>query len=433
MRISSSFTYQTGAAGINRQQNTLFELQKQLNSLKRINSPSDDPVAAARVLDTKQSDSRNAQFIENTKAVDSALQFSDNALQTVSDIMTQMKEMVVRAGNPAFKDTDLKIISGEFDGKMEELIGVLNITDGQGNYLFSGTKTSTPPYTIEGSRPYGADTVIRYNGNDGQKSVQTGTARQIAITDPGSATFGTGSTAGRDSGNIFDTMLRFGEMLKQGRDGLNPKEDLVKLNNKGISVTLKVADSIPNITNTTAAAAFEDLKDAFGQGGVSINLPLGMNDTTTLPTLPAPYNANFQVVYDGKVGEYRIRTTGPDDEDTGLTLKFENLPGGLLPEQEYVTLKSYTLEAAQVMKGVDKAHERSLSTLAAVGSRRLEVEQSRDLGEDLNLVYKKSISDLEDLNIAEASTSLVMAKTALEASQLSFSKVSSLSLFNYIS
>jgi flagellar hook-associated protein 3 FlgL len=85
------------------------------------------------------------------------------------------------------------------------------------------------------------------------------------------------------------------------------------------------------------------------------------------------------------------------------------------------------------MKGVDKAHERSLSTLAAVGSRRLEVEQSRDLGEDLNLVYKKSISDLEDLNIAEASTSLVMAKTALEASQLSFSKVSSLSLFNYIS
>ena len=429
MRISSSFTYQTGAAGINRQQNTLFELQKQLNSLKRINSPSDDPVAAARVLDTKQSDSRNAQFIENTKAVDSALQFSDNALQTVSDIMTQMKEMVVRAGNPAFKDTDLKIISGEFDGKMEELIGVLNITDGQGNYLFSGTKTSTPPYTIEGSRPYGADTVIRYNGNDGQKSVQTGTARQIAITDPGSATFGTGSTAGRDSGNIFDTMLRFGEMLKQGREGLNPKANLPL--NSGTSVTLQVADSVPNITNTTAAAAFEDLKDAFGQGGVSINLPAGM-DNATLPTLPAPYNANFTVVYDGKVGEYRIRTPSPASEDTGLTLKFENLPTGPLVADS-VTLKSYTLEAAQVMKGVDKAHERSLSTLAAVGSRRLEVEQSRDLGEDLNLVYKKSISDLEDLNIAEASTSLVMAKTALEASQLSFSKVSSLSLFNYIS
>ncbi|WP_022654446.1 flagellar hook-associated protein FlgL [Aquaspirillum serpens] len=427
MRISSSFTYQTGAAGINRQQNTLFELQKQLNSLKRINSPSDDPVAAARVLDTKQSDSRNAQFIENTKAVDSALQFSDNALQTVSDIMTQMKEMVVRAGNPAFKDTDLKIISGEFDGKMEELVGVLNTTDGQGNYLFSGTKTSTPPYTIEGSRPYGADTVIRYNGNDGQKSVQTGTARQIAITDPGSATFGTGSTVGRDSGNIFDTMLRFGEMLKQGRDGLNPKASLPA--NGGTSVTLGVADSIPNIKNATAAAAFEDLKDAFGQGGVNVSLPAGMNDTT-LPTLPAPYNANFQVAYDGKVGEYRIRTTG--GEDTGLTLKFENLPTGALAADS-VTLKSYTLEAAQVMKGVDKAHERSLSTLAAVGSRRLEVEQSRDLGEDLNLVYKKSISDLEDLNIAEASTSLVMAKTALEASQLSFSKVSSLSLFNYIS
>lgn len=385
MRISSSFTYQTGAAGINRQQNTLFELQKQLNSLKRINSPSDDPVAAARVLDTKQSDSRNTQFIENTKAVDSALQFSDNALQTVSDIMTQMKEMVVRAGNPAFKDTDLKIISGEFDGKMEELIGVLNITDGQGNYLFSGTKTSTPPYTIEGSRPYGADTVIRYNGNDGQKSVQTGTARQIAITDPGSATFGTGSTAGRDSGNIFDTMLRFGEMLKQGREGLNPKANL--LLNSGTSVTLQVADSVPNITNTTAAAAFEDLKDAFGQGGVSINLPAGM-DNATLPTLPAPYNANFTVVYDGKVGEYRIRTPSPASEDTGLTLKFENLPTGPLVADS-VTLKSYTLEAAQVMKGVDKAHERSLSTLAAVGSRRLEVEQSRDLGEDLNLVYKK--------------------------------------------
>ena len=51
MRISTSMIFQQGAAKISDLQTNLVKTQQQLSTGRRILTPADDPVAAARALD----------------------------------------------------------------------------------------------------------------------------------------------------------------------------------------------------------------------------------------------------------------------------------------------------------------------------------------------------------------------------------------------
>ena len=88
--------------------------------------------------------------------------------------------------------------------------------------------------------------------------------------------------------------------------------------------------------------------------------------------------------------------------------------------------------ATAVMAGMDQGLQSVVTAEASVGSRQLEAQNAGNLGEDLSLVYAKTRSNLEDLDVPKAASDLAMAQMALQASQLSFSKVQGMSLFNYI-
>ena len=65
MRISTNQIYDTGALGIQRNQSTLYKLQNQLSSGRRVLTPEDDPVAAAQALLVTQTKEVNGQHVEN--------------------------------------------------------------------------------------------------------------------------------------------------------------------------------------------------------------------------------------------------------------------------------------------------------------------------------------------------------------------------------
>lgn len=67
-----------------------------------------------------------------------------------------------------------------------------------------------------------------------------------------------------------------------------------------------------------------------------------------------------------------------------------------------------------------------------VGSRLNTLESSTELNLDITLFTKTTLSSLQDLNYADASIQLSMQSFVLSAAQQSFSKVSQLSLFNYL-
>lgn len=67
-----------------------------------------------------------------------------------------------------------------------------------------------------------------------------------------------------------------------------------------------------------------------------------------------------------------------------------------------------------------------------VGARQNTLESAKDLNLDTELFSKKVLSELQDVDIAEASTRLAMETLVLNAAQQSFVKVSQLTLFTYL-
>jgi len=80
--------------------------------------------------------------------------------------------------------------------------------------------------------------------------------------------------------------------------------------------------------------------------------------------------------------------------------------------------------------------ENAMTNIAAVqgdvGARQNLLDSSKDLNADVELNSREILSQLEDLDYAEASTRLQMQTFVLSAAQQSFIKISELSLFKYL-
>ena len=81
---------------------------------------------------------------------------------------------------------------------------------------------------------------------------------------------------------------------------------------------------------------------------------------------------------------------------------------------------------------LDQMHNSLSLSLAQTGSDQQVVQSQMDVLEESTLRFKSTLSEIEDLNYAEAVTRMNKEVMALEAAMGSFSKISGLSLFDYI-
>ena len=193
IRISTQTLFDTGAAQMGDLQSGLARTQQQISSGRRILTPSDDPVGAARALEVSQTQSQNTQFGVNRQYATSALSAVEGTLSSVTSLLQDVKTTVIAAGNGTLGDTERGFQAAELRGRFEELLGLSNTRDATGNYLFSGFQTNTPAFV---QTPTGAT----YQGDVGQRLMQVDGTRQIAVSNSGQSVFQGG---GQD---IFQTL-----------------------------------------------------------------------------------------------------------------------------------------------------------------------------------------------------------------------------------
>lgn len=197
MRVSTNTLYDQGIRSMLQQQSSLLKLQQQLSSGKRIMTPSDDPIGAARAHELSQSLSLNTQYADNRNRAMDSLQQVESTLGNVTNVIQNIRTMAVAAGNPAFSDSERHMMAVELRGHFEELLGLANTKDEQGNYLFSGFKGNTQPFV---EQPAG---VVTYQGDQGQRLIQVSGSRQLEVSETGEAVFGA------DGSNLFKTVEDF--------------------------------------------------------------------------------------------------------------------------------------------------------------------------------------------------------------------------------
>lgn len=296
-RISTSMVYDQSVAAMTRQSSDLFKTQQQLSSGRRMLTPADDPLASSHSLQLTQSIAVNSQFKRNQGYAKDSLNLLDGTLQSVTDIVTYVRERAVAAGDAVLSPQDLKAIAVDVRAQFEALRGIANTRDATGDYVLSGYKSQVEPFVGD------ADTGVTYAGDQGTRTMQVSASRHLPVSVPGSEIFG----------DVFDTLSSF----------------------------------------------IKGLEDPGSHGGIMA-----------------------------------VAGAAIDNLDVGL--------------------------------------QQAVNVRTKVGSQLVELDQLDSINSDLDLQLQKIRSGYQDLDYAEAVTRMSREQTFLQAAQQTFTKVSNLSLFNYL-
>ncbi len=404
MRISTKTIYENATSQLNSLQSQMARTQTQLATNKRNLTAADDPIASARALEVTQSQSLNTQYGTNRANASSSLSLVESALSNGADLVMDVQTLVVQAGNGTLSKSDRLQIATEIEGRMQDLIGIANTADGSGGYLFSGYKGTTIPFVQ-------TDSGANYQGDQGQRKLQVGSSRAIAISDSGSSIFENNRTG---NGSYQTTMV---DGNKGGAvAGSGSVTDASKLTGHNYTLEFKVDGDKTTYTVTD-------------------------NSTTPKKAVLSdePYVAGKQVAFDGTSltisgapadgDKFEVKPSEKESIFTTMT----NLVNALRDSGEDNTaLATLSNKLSTASEGLKSSLDNMLTVRASVGSRMKELDYLEDQGSDLNIQYSGTLSKLQDLDIVKAISDYATQQTTLEAAQKSFKTMSSLSLFNYI-
>jgi len=200
MRIGTLQMFRQGVNAILDQQVKLFNTQNQLSTGKRINSPSDDPTGAARLVGLSESAKTTAQYQDNILAARSRLELEEGALGSVGDALLRVRELAVAGQNNTYGLQERTALALEIRQLADEVMGLANRKLGNGQFMFSGYQVQTTPFSET------APGVFSYAGDQGQRLIQVAPARQIADGDSGQAVFMDIPDGGGGFESIFATL-----------------------------------------------------------------------------------------------------------------------------------------------------------------------------------------------------------------------------------
>lgn len=429
MRISTSQIYDSGALGIQRNQQNLYKLQNQLSSGRRVLTPEDDPVAAAQALVVTQSRDLVGQYKENQSSARAQLGIAEGNLSTLSNMMLAVYERARDAQNGIYSDSERSFVARELQDRFDELVALANADDGTGQYLFSGYQGGTRPFAIDGSAvPIPPATVppVRYYGDDGERLLQVGSSRQIPTNVSGAQLFmdiraGNGTFATGVGGNSGGGINQGTALIDEGSVS-NPTLWSAAVNTHGSFRIEFLAGGtqyqIYNAVNVALLAA-----PASYTPGQAIPL-----QKTTAPA--ADFGA--QVVVRGTPANGDRFAVVPSSSQS-IFQTLQNLIGAIsTPVNAAFTRTELDNRINAELANLHQAMDNLGRVRADVGSRLKELEFLGEGAADADLQYATALSALQDLDYAEAISTYTWQQIQLEAAQKSFAQISRLSLFSIL-
>jgi flagellar hook-associated protein 3 FlgL len=447
MRISTSQIYGSAAASMSRGQSDLYKLNNQLSSGRRILTPADDPVAAARALVMTQTQGVNTQYMKNQGTASGQLGQVDNQLSSLTNLLQSVRDRTVQAGNTVLTNSDRQAIATELESRLGELTGIANSQNGAGDYLFSGYQGATQPFASSGASavPPAITSPVAYAGDDGQRLLQVSASRQMAVNVAGSDLFmnaksGNGTFVAATGGNIDGSANQGAGTIGAG-SVLDPQKWQAGMNDAQWSTPGNPALQIQFAVDASGASTYQ-VYDVSTPGspsaltdpapftpGQSISLTATSPPSTTLPAT----DFGAQVIVDGQpaAGDtFSIKPSG----NQSLFQTVQNLIGVLRTPVGSSTYSStqFTNDLGGQLTNIDQALANVSRVQTTVGASMNELDGLGSNSSSLDIQYQQTLSNLQDIDWAKTISDFTLQQMSLEAAQKSFVKVSGMSLFSYL-
>jgi len=160
----------------------LMRAQEQASTGKRILRPSDDPVGTSLSIDLRGEQDLIGRWRQTAATSQPYLDSANSSLDASHQLLGQIRSLAMQALSGTMGDTDREGVANQIASLKQSLVDSAN-TAFDGKYLFGGTVSSSPPFTV------GADGRVSYRGNDQLQSVILGLGVEVPINIPGSDAF----------------------------------------------------------------------------------------------------------------------------------------------------------------------------------------------------------------------------------------------------
>lgn len=398
MRISTLTIYNQNTTAMNRQQADFMKVGQQIASGKRVVNISDDPQAMAQALNVGQSKAVTQQYTDARIGVRNALGQEESVLNSVSDIYSRAKTLMVQASNGTLSDGDRDAVASEMRGLYESLVGLGNSRDGNGLYLFGGYEDGSAPFirnpdeTVE----FVGSTDVREQRIDGDRTMPIGHSADDVFRSVRGGTNYLASASATNQGSVTYSSVNV-------IDSTDP--------NYGDTFTIDFGGTAAAPTysiNGGAAVAYTDPTD-IQVGGLQIELtgaPEPGDQVTMSPA--AAGNTDVFRTFEKAIAALEAPSNTPQ---SGAALR-------------------NTLNT--VMNEFDNSMDNVLTVRAEVGARLNELDTLETIASNRMLAYEQTLSSLVDLDYVEAASEYSMRMVGLQAAQKAFVDMKDLSLFNML-
>lgn len=397
MRVASSTIQQGALNGMLRQQAQLARTQNEVATGKRIQTPADDPPAAARLAGLERSLAENVRFSANSDSAVNRLNFEEQAIADVTNSLQRLQELALQANNTVVDTDSRRMISAEMRSRLQEIRDIANRQDASGDYLFSGFRSNTRPFEREVSG-------IVYRGDTGGRKIQIGPDQSVAdghsgfaafvdiregngtfITSASSSSTGTGVIS---AGSLFDPAAWVADDYT-------------------ISFTSPTAYEVRDSASALVSSGTYASAGEIQFRGISVTI-------SGAPAAGDTFNANA----------------------AGTESVFDTIDSLIATvEQATATPASRALFSstmATVIGQLSASTDHMSSIRAEIGARLNTLESAANARDQLDVETQKVMSDLRDVDYAEAITRMNAQLVGLQAAQQSYTRIAGLTLFDYL-
>ncbi len=417
MSIGTNLFARLATDNFSRLQGGISALQGQIASGVNDPRPSADPLRAIRLSAANEMQARLERYATNTTAAEERLAMTDTVLADVSSMTRQLREIALQSVNGTMSKEGSLGLQAEALRIRDALVGAANLRDAAGQPLFSG-------YAAGDAFAEGPDGNVRYQGDTGRTSLRVSESVTLTTSLNGADVFSTGPGGESLFKVIDDLVATLGTSIRESTVSVEATRNarLTLPADRGVTNfgfrlegPMGAVDIAADLTAEVPGPMIDAINAASVQTGISASL--GTDGTSIMLASTGKMSLSAGVRSDG--ARETVAYLQPLD-DTGVEVGTRKM------------LRPDVLSPNSFIGGFDDAVSNMAAQRAEAGALARVAERQSETLAARKVQVTNAVTNLEELDMAEAVTRLQTLLMTQEAAQQSFVRIRSTGLFDYL-
>jgi len=399
----------------------LKSLQSQAGSGKADLKLSENFRDVAKLSAADEMRSQTKQFIANSGRVQTDLETLDLAMDRLQNALIRLQEVSVESSNDVLLPEERQRFIAEAKMLKDEIVEIANQSDSFGNSLFGGVSGKHLPFEMSG------DGKVSFLGSAMAKQISVSNGLTVMQNFSGADVF---LNAKGPNGNfsVFELVDDLVSSLSQDLNSGTSSNLLLNANSVVLEMPDTGSEAELSLTFRTPSGTAEFTSTVYGNDYFALESQI--NSQTTATGISATYLGGNRISLQSTSDELVVESfTSKGMTDAAPKLKALDPISFAIKE----TISQIALNNSDISARITDAFEHFATKRAEVSAASRRAQDAEEANMDILVSLEEDIADIEDADLAAILTRIEMLMVQKDAAQATFTRITSKSLFDFLS